>query len=86
MVQLVFQSVMTDPLYRPTSAPPNSLLDLNLNMNLNPKITVHDDMYDVKYSHTDTFMTQHYLNPLSKLVSCAILKVTHFIYSEPYLI
>ena len=40
---------MTDPLYRFT--PPNILLDLNLNINLNPETKVHDDKYNVKYRY-----------------------------------
>ena len=45
---------MTDPLYSSTPAPPNTLLDLNLNMNLNPETAMHDDMYNIKYRQTDT--------------------------------
>ena len=53
LVQLVFQSPMTDPLFNSTSAPPNTLLDLNLNMNLNPENMVQDVIYNVKYRHPD---------------------------------
>ena len=44
---------MTDPLYNYTPVPTNLLLDLNLNMYLNPKTMVHGDMYYVKYGETD---------------------------------
>ena len=35
LVQLVLQSMVTDPLFSSALTPTNSLLDLNLNMNLN---------------------------------------------------
>ena len=53
-VQLVLQSVMTHQLSGSTSAPLNSLLYLNLNINLNHKTMVHDDIYNVKDIQTDT--------------------------------
>ena len=40
---------MADPLYTSTPAPINPLLDLNLNMDLNPEAMVHDNIYNVKY-------------------------------------
>ena len=43
---------MTYQLYSAKPAPPNPLLDLNLIMNLNPKIIVHDDMNDAKHRQT----------------------------------
>ena len=45
---------MTYPLPHSTLAAFDSLLDLNLNMNLNPEMTVHDNVYNVKYGQPDT--------------------------------
>ena len=55
LVTLVYQTAMTDLLSSSTLAPSNSHLDLNLNMNLNPATTVHDDIYNVKYKQPGTF-------------------------------
>ena len=44
---------MTDPLSSSTPVPPNSLIDFNLIFNMNPKTTVQDAMYNVKYSQPD---------------------------------
>ena len=65
LVHLAFQYVITDPLFSSTPAPLNPLLDLNLNMKLNPKTTVHDDIYKIKSRLPDTLYNQ-YLNPISK--------------------
>ena len=46
---LVSNVILTDPLPICKPAPPNFRLDLNLNMNLNPEIPAHGDMYNVKY-------------------------------------
>ena len=46
-LQLVFQSMMSDLLFSSTPAPPNLLLDSNLNMNLIPETTVlNDTLYE----------------------------------------
>ena len=42
---------------------------LNVNMNLNPETTVHDDMYNVKYGQLDTLYEPVLFESLSKLVS-----------------
>ena len=71
LVQLAFQSVITDPLHSSTLAPSNLLFDLNLNINLNPETSVHDDMHNVKYRQIN-YMNQHCLNPLNKLELVAL--------------
>ena len=77
---------MTDPLYSSTPPAPNLLLDLNLNMNLNPKTTVHDDMYNVKYRQTETLYKPLLFEPLKQLrVSHVMFKVTNVIYFGLYL-
>ena len=74
LVQLVFDPVMTDSLYSSTPALSYLLLDLNLNMNLNPETMVHNDMYNVKYRQTDTLYEPVLLKQIR--VSCAVFKVT----------
>ena len=49
LVQLVCHVNMTDPLHSSSPAPLNSLLDLNLNINMNLKTPLHDVAYNVKY-------------------------------------
>ena len=76
---------MTDPLSCSTPAPPNPLLDLNLDMNLNPESTVHEDIKNVKYRQKDT-LYEPVFKPLKQIrVSCTLFKVTGFIDFGPYL-
>ena len=53
-MHLVSQTAMTDLLSNPTPAMSKLLLELNLNMNLNPETTVHDERYNVKSRQSDT--------------------------------
>ena len=53
MMHLFCQTAMTNLLPSLTLAPLNWLLTLNMNMNVNPEITVHDDMNNVKYRQSD---------------------------------
>ena len=63
----------------------NSLLDLNPNMNLDPKMTVHDNMYDAKYQQCDA-LHELVFEPISHIrVSHVMIKVTSFIHFIPYL-
>ena len=68
------QTAKTDPFPHLITAP-NVLLDSNLNMNLNPETTVHDDMYNVKYRKPDTLYEPILFQPLKKIrVSSAMFK------------
>ena len=49
----IWHIAMTHPLSHSTSAPSNSQYDLHLTINLNHKMTMHDDMYDMKYKQPD---------------------------------
>ena len=49
LVHPVSHIAIGDPLFNSTPVPSNLLLDLNLNVNLNPETTVHDDINNVKY-------------------------------------
>ena len=69
LVQLVFQSVMTDPLSSSTPVPPNLLLDLSLNMNLNPKTTVDDNICNIKYRQPDNLYEPVLFEPLKQIKS-----------------
>ena len=82
LVQLVSHVTMNHPLTNATSAALNPLLDLNLNMNLNPEITVHDDMYSVKYSQPDTLYDAMLFEPLKRIrVSHDMFKATSLLIS-----
>ena len=59
-------NLMTDPLSSTTPVPSNSLVDLNINMNLSPETTLHDDIYNVKHRQPDTLLSQYYLNLLDR--------------------
>ena len=77
---------MTDPLYSLTLALPNLLLDLNLNMNLNPETTMHGDMYTAKYRQPDAFYEPVLFQTYKKIkASHAMFKVTGFVDFGPYL-
>ena len=72
---------MTDPLSSPITAASNSVVDVNLNINLNPESTVHYDMHKVKYRQPDTLNELRLFETLRQIrVSCAKLKVTSFVY------
>ena len=71
-----------------TLTPSNPYLDLNLNMNLNPKTTNHDDMYDVKHHSSDTLWKTVLFDPnrqigishaTSKVMSLLIWAVHHIL-------
>ena len=86
MMHPVIQTAMTDPLSSPQPAPSNSLLDLNLTMNLNPEDTVHNDMYNVKYRQPDTLYGPILFKQLKQIkVSCTMFEVTSFIDCGPNL-
>ena len=54
-------------------------------MNFNPETKVHDDMYDIKYRQTDTLYETVLFKSLKHIrVSCAMFKVTSFIYFALY--
>ena len=53
LVQLIFQSIMTDPLSSSAPAPLNSLLDVNQNINLNPDTTMYGDICNIKHNQID---------------------------------
>ena len=85
-MQLVPQSVMTNPVFSAMPAPSNSLLDLNLNINFNPKNMVHDDMYDVKYRQPDTLHESVLFKPIRQITeSSAMFEFTSFIDFRPCL-
>ena len=78
--------IVTDSLPNSTSLPSNPLLDLNLNMNLNPETTVHDNMYNVKYPNFDNLHEPVLFKPIRQvMVSPAMCTVTSFINFGPYL-
>ena len=77
-MQLVFQSIMTDPLFSFIPAPPNSLLDLILNVNLHLETMVHY-MCEVKYRQHDALYEPVLFESLYKVrLSCVMFKVTKF--------
>ena len=76
LIQLVFQSAMTTPLYSSTPAPSNPLLDLNLNMNVNPETMVPDNMFNLKYRQTNSLYEALLFEPIKQIrVSHAMFKV-----------
>ena len=71
LVQLVVQSVRTDPIHTFKPVPSNLLLDLNLNMNLYPETMAHDNMSNVKYKQI-LYMNQFCFSHLNKLASVTL--------------
>ena len=81
-----FQTTMTDPLLRPTHAPSNLLLDLNLNMNLNHETKMHDNTYNVKYRQFDTLYKSMLFEPLKPIrESHTTFKINSFVAFEHFL-
>ena len=71
---------MTDPVSRFIPAPPNSLLDLSLNIHSNPETTVHDDMYNAKYRQPDHLYEPVLFEPLNQFrVSHTMFKVMSYV-------
>ena len=76
LVQLVFESIMIDPLSSSKPAPPNPFSNLNLNINLNLETMVHNDMYNLKCRQLDTLYEPLLFEPLKQIrVSHAMFKV-----------
>ena len=76
MVHLIPHGSMTNPLPNSTPAPSSWLLDLNLNMSLNPETPMHDDIL-----HELVLFI-----PIRQIKgSHAMFKVTSFVYVWPYL-
>ena len=85
-MHLISQVAMTDPSPKSTPACSNLLLDLNVNMDLNPKMNVYGYMHNVKYKQPHTLHEPVFFKPIRQIiVHNAMFKVTSFVDHGPYL-
>ena len=76
---------MPDPLSSSTPKTSNSLLNLNVNMNLNPETTEYDDMHNMKYMQPDTLCEPVPFQPLKQnRVNHVMFAVATFVEFRPY--
>ena len=77
---------MTGPLPNSTPLLSNPLLDLNLNMKINPKTTVCDSKYNMKYQQPDTLNALVLFDPTrQERVNHAMSKVRCSMDFRPYI-
>ena len=86
LVHLVFHITTADPLHNMTPATSSPFLHLNLNIKLNPKTTMHGDVYNLKYGHPDTLHELVLFEQIRKtMLGHAMFKVMCFVEFLPYL-
>ena len=67
LVHLILQVAITNPLTNSTPAPSHSLLDFNLNMNLDPKMAVHGHVYNMECRQPDILQELVLLEPIRQI-------------------